>query len=45
MNGKELWSKDAWIELARIGKDIKIKVYRADSLQNRDNPQTNRTVR
>ena len=31
INGKDVWSKEAWMEIAQISKDIRVKVYHVDA--------------
>ena len=40
INGKVLWSEKAWLEIAPISKEIRIKVYHVDFHQNKDDLQT-----
>ena len=40
INGKDLWSKEAWMEIAEVSKEIRIKVYHVCAHQNKDDLQT-----
>ncbi|XP_060060946.1 ribonuclease H-like [Erinaceus europaeus] len=40
INGKAIWSKEAWKELHQIGRDIKIQVYHVDAHEKDESLQT-----